>query len=765
MAFPTGWGRKCKLTIQNGKVPGSLSDFPALLDLTTLPSEMFDADGSYPALNGGGDIRFSSDASGSTQLACEIVTFITDNTPANGEAEIHVKIPSLASATDTDFYVWYNKSGETQPAETDTYGKHNVWNSNFKLVQHMNQDPSGSSPQMIDSTSNSNDGTSAGSMTSGDSITGQVGKGIDLDGTDDGLAIADSTSLDAENITISAWFKASQLTQLQSLIRKGNGSGDDSYTLILNDPADGDIRLYIHDGSWRAGPYKSISIDTMYLVHGTYDGTNLRLYLGGSEVATSPMAYTGACDITTDEMGVGFRPKTIRDRYFKGLIDEVRVSNIARSANWIETEYNNQNDPATFVIEGTPETPGAGTTRNLVAAIANLSALLGIDANVLRPVTSNITNISSTTDIDITLAGVISFIASLANASGLTDADVNIFRPLLSNLTNASSSTDIDTVVSRLLLSNIVNSSSATNTNVVTARTLNVVLSNLSTTTTLDIITQRHLISAVANISDILNIDIVTQRLLVSTLTNVSSTADINITVSGIISFLANIINISDTSFLEITTKRLLAGNIVNSSLATGIDQFIQRALTANLANLSSSSAVDHKIIRDLIAVIVNTSSLTGIDITLAGLISLIATLSNTSAISGIDANVNRPLTSIITNVSTVAGIGSSITRQLLTTLINVSSLSDIDALLKLGLSAAIHNVSAISTIDQIILRNLIANIINTFTTSDIDIITAQLASIIDTTIESLTAIRSIGSLTPERILESGTVLRAILQK
>ena len=37
--------------------------------------------------------------------------------------------------------------------------------------------------------------------------------------------------------------------------------------------------------------------------------------------------------------------------------------------------------------------------------------------------------------------------------------------------------------------------------------------------------------------------------------------------------------------------------------------------------------------------------------------------------------------------------------------------------------------------------------------------------SIIDPTIESLTAIRSIGSSTPERILESLTALRQILQK
>tara|TARA_B100000809_G_C14947883_1_gene462801 strand:- start:36 stop:836 length:801 start_codon:yes stop_codon:yes gene_type:complete len=34
--------------------------------------------------------------------------------------------------------------------------------------------------------------------------------------------------------------------------------------------------------------------------------------------------------------------------YFDGIIDEIRISNTNRSANWISTEYNNQNSPATF---------------------------------------------------------------------------------------------------------------------------------------------------------------------------------------------------------------------------------------------------------------------------------------------------------------------------------------------------------------------------------------------------------------------------------
>ena len=41
--------------------------------------------------------------------------------------------------------------------------------------------------------------------------------------------------------------------------------------------------------------------------------------------------------------------------YMIGTIDEVRISNSARSVAWITTEYNNQNSPSSFYSVGSPE--------------------------------------------------------------------------------------------------------------------------------------------------------------------------------------------------------------------------------------------------------------------------------------------------------------------------------------------------------------------------------------------------------------------------
>jgi len=93
MAFPTGWNRKAMRFVNSGNVffTGTSGTVELLLTADNLPSEMFDADGSYPARSDGGDIRFSDDAAGTIQLAREIVNFNIDNDPANGYAEIWVK--------------------------------------------------------------------------------------------------------------------------------------------------------------------------------------------------------------------------------------------------------------------------------------------------------------------------------------------------------------------------------------------------------------------------------------------------------------------------------------------------------------------------------------------------------------------------------------------------------------------------------------------------------------------------------------------------
>lgn len=353
------WGRKCELVVQSSQVVSDCANFPILITKDTLPSEIFDADGSYPALNGGGDIRFSSDSLGMVQIPCEIEEFVTDNDPANGKASIWVK-RSISSSSNTSIWVWYNKSGETQPAIDTTYGAENVWNSNFLLVQHMQEDPSGAAPQMTDSTSNDYDGTSYGTMATADQVAGKVDGNLDFDGANDAIggSIAGMTNCVG---TVSCWIKPDN---------EGEGvqgricnllPGAGWHTILFDSTGTYRPKVSIGDGTnslTRIGTNSDITQSAWNYVTYSYDGsasgTGIAIYINGVESTYTDTTGTASMAVTPSSYIVA--ANTTGGAYcYDGHLDEFHVMSTVNPIGWIQTEYNNQNSAGTFVIEGSPE--------------------------------------------------------------------------------------------------------------------------------------------------------------------------------------------------------------------------------------------------------------------------------------------------------------------------------------------------------------------------------------------------------------------------
>ena len=79
---------------------------------------------------------------------------------------------------------------------------------------------------------------------------------------------------------------------------------------------------------------------------------NVRCYRDGS-LLDIPRSDAGAIWVSTEDLGIaGVADGTL---LFDGTIDEIRISSIARSSRWISTEYNNQNDPSSFLSFGLEE--------------------------------------------------------------------------------------------------------------------------------------------------------------------------------------------------------------------------------------------------------------------------------------------------------------------------------------------------------------------------------------------------------------------------
>ena len=85
-------------------------------------------------------------------------------------------------------------------------------------------------------------------------------------------------------------------------------------------------------------------------------GTASFIVNGTSYAATSGGTSTPNVPNNLLTFGNMFDPSNRTYRYFNGLIDEVRISQAARSDDWIKTEYNNQSSPSTFYSVGSEET-------------------------------------------------------------------------------------------------------------------------------------------------------------------------------------------------------------------------------------------------------------------------------------------------------------------------------------------------------------------------------------------------------------------------
>lgn len=346
-AFPSGWGRKCALTIDKTKVAADQSNFPVLFTEENLPSECLDG-GANSALDGGGDVRFSSDSAGATQLPCEVVSFVTGGSPA---AEVWVKA-NISSTTSTVVYVWYKKAGETQPARNDTYGSDNVWDSNYQAVYHMD---GANATAIDDSTSNQYDATAdAGTVDYNQTGMFSSSKSIQCNAANEYLEYDNYANLNfTDNFTIEASYKSNVTTgQIQGIFCKYAGvatagwllwkTGDNNKFCFYTQQPTGDCRetTATADTNW-------------HRIVGVCNAGTHNIYIDGGVTGNTVSEVTVSTSVVKSRNGVLYGDQAPYGS--NGYIGECRASSTPRSATWITTDYNNQSSPSTFASAGTPE--------------------------------------------------------------------------------------------------------------------------------------------------------------------------------------------------------------------------------------------------------------------------------------------------------------------------------------------------------------------------------------------------------------------------
>ena len=348
------WSNRVKITVQSGQVDADLTDFPVYVDLSELPSSFFST-----VQSDGDDIRVTKN-DGTTEVPVDIVAIDT----GSSTGEVHFKADgTLSSSANTVFYLYYGSGSAARPAASATYGSENVW-TDYAGVWHLNEDGNTTANGYNDATSNNNDGTGV-SMTSSSDVTGKLGTAQDFDGASDYINVGDDTSLEpSSTITVSAWAKVT-----------GNGSHSDGNWVVTKGrqfggvystygigqrPSDDKILSFARPSglALESSSTTYAPVTNWLFISMTYDGSNTIQYVDGAQETSAARTGNLSYGLSDDDMHIGDWALSSYTRRFEGQIDEVRVATVARSADWISTEYNNQNSPSTFMSVGFEESSG-----------------------------------------------------------------------------------------------------------------------------------------------------------------------------------------------------------------------------------------------------------------------------------------------------------------------------------------------------------------------------------------------------------------------
>ena len=313
-------------TVRSGDVAATQTNFPSYVDLDRL---------GITTLAEAESVRVYADSGKTTEWAREIVSV----------TEMHVKVPSLTSTVEI-FVDWDGVRADY--AVTDTFGRNAVW-SDYRLVHH------------LDDTTNATGNTSF-NLTNVNSVTftsGKLGNAAAFGASNSNKHLHTGTNepLDKtevqQNWTISTWVKLTTLSTVTIIRQFGiDGSSKKSCQMAFDTSAG--IR-YQWTGS-AVNQYSSGDNLTgnqwgkVDFVLGTSGALNL--YLDGVNILTTTVTNFNSRGDTSGSdkrwmYGGDFAIGTLFNP-LRGFMDESRLVLSPLTANWITTEYNNQNDEATF---------------------------------------------------------------------------------------------------------------------------------------------------------------------------------------------------------------------------------------------------------------------------------------------------------------------------------------------------------------------------------------------------------------------------------
>ena len=190
----------------------------------------------------------------------------------------------------------------------------------------------GSGTTLTDRSGSGNHGTIANATWT---TSGRYGKALVFNGTSSWVTIADAPSLDlTTGMTLEVWIYPTTTSGTRDVLCK-EGSSDIYNLYARNWRGLPEINAYVN-GANRTAEGPALSANVWMHLAGTYDGSMLRLYRNGVEVARQ--AQSGPIATSTGVLRIG--GNSLWGEFFRGSIDEVRIYNRALSPSEIEDDMN-----------------------------------------------------------------------------------------------------------------------------------------------------------------------------------------------------------------------------------------------------------------------------------------------------------------------------------------------------------------------------------------------------------------------------------------
>jgi len=332
-----------------------LSNFPFLVTITD-PTLVYTTGGCSNKVQfpNGPNYDFAFvDATTGTEVPYQVENY----NQTTGTLLVWVKIPTLTHSTNNTLYFYYGSA--TAPSTHTTAFYQSTWASDYQAVYHFNE--STYTGSVVDGTANGHTGTTTG-MTSADLVTGKVGNAYSFDGT------AKKITANAVNITgtftISAWINVSSISHDQKILTNqaasGSSTGGYKMGVYSDNTCEAESGTAINRTSTPVPP--TLAAGAWHYVQAVFNGSSLSTYVDGSQYrilsTTTAPTSTNPLYIGVGEGGSQY--------YFFGTIDEARVSNVAKTSDWLNAEYKNQGSPATYITQG-----------SITTSFTNASAIFG----------------------------------------------------------------------------------------------------------------------------------------------------------------------------------------------------------------------------------------------------------------------------------------------------------------------------------------------------------------------------------------------------